>query len=162
MYLGIKTTKHWTCLTYNTAFCFRRILLVLIYASFVLFQCDTFYLIKGFLAVQSAYLCYIMETTPHQDIAFVYLDVINEFCLITLIYIGFSSTTAAIVSTPTTQYKVCYLAIIISSFIIIANLTAMLQQGIRSLFIYFKIKKAKNKEKVSLLVHENLCQSQSE
>ena len=55
---------------------------------------------------------------------------INETLLIVIMYIGFSSSTAAIVDTPETQWVIGYIAIGTSGLMIAINLFLMLFQGL--------------------------------
>ena len=96
------------------------------FVSYAVFKFNLIYLIGLFLIIQSAYIMFISQCRPHEDIKFQYLEMMNETLLTVLMYVGLSSSTVAIVNTPETQWTIGYIAIGVSSFMIAINLLLML------------------------------------
>ena len=94
MYTDAKLT-----LVYNTIFCLRRFLLVLINISlsshfpFLNLSRNHFLLkILLFLLIQSLYGLYIWDVFPHTQNLFNYLEVSNELLLVLLAYLSMTFT----------------------------------------------------------------------
>ena len=99
MYQGVRT-QHRSTLAYNAIWCARRFLLVVSFVSFSYFQYNKVYLIASFMAVLTIYIIYIYTTFPHKDWLFNLLELVNEHCIVMLIYFGLVSTIAPHYNAP--------------------------------------------------------------
>lgn len=84
MYLGIK--KKLADLTYTSVFCFRRLLLVVIFFEFSSQRSTA--LLYAYNSLQSFYFWYIAFVKPHEDAIYNRLEIFSETCVITLQYLA--------------------------------------------------------------------------
>ena len=85
MFLGNYTGRKRTVI-YHTVFCCRRMFIVL--AFFMYYAANTPKVVYCFLAVQSLYLLYIIGSNPHIENYFNILEIVNETCIIILLYMS--------------------------------------------------------------------------
>ena len=111
------------------------------------FEYSLLLLIFIFQLIQSFYVIFITLCKPHEDKEFLALELINEIQLIVLMYIGLSSSIAALVGSIEMQWIIGYFSVSLSCLIIVVNLFFMLMHGLRSLSTHCKKKKAANKAK---------------
>ena len=92
-YLGTKLGQRHACFLYNVCFVIRRAIIVICLVLF--YKSHQQQLLYILIAVQSAYILYIIEVMPHIEQGYNILEVINEIVTTFILYTlkGYLGTT---------------------------------------------------------------------
>lgn len=138
MYAGIKIKKM-VALTYTSVFCFRRLLLVVL---FLAFRERSMVLLYAYNALQSFYFWYITSVEPHEEAIHNRLEIFNEFCVIMLQYLMIFHLYGSEVD-PELQWHVGTATMSLIGFIFFVNFVALVYLAVSRICFMLRVRKAK-------------------
>ena len=141
--------NHAMSFLYTVWFCLRRLAFVMCFFityndAFNHYQC-----LLGLLLIQTFYLAYIYEYSPHLEPIFNYLERFNELMIVFILYamIGIISSCGFGILSFITQWTVGYFTTLLIVIVIVVNFVFMLCENFTKLKIIWRKRKYKQKKK---------------